>query len=112
MFAERQQVTVTDACTQKRTGGILIAVAVPLHVEPTYVSMYAEEMPFAGTCQPIAAFRLDGKGLNGVFTADVPRAPEYGQFYREMFAHLHIGGKVHYRTRPCRKVGLDGHVAG
>ena len=46
-----------------------------------------------------------------MFVADVPRTPEYGQFYGEMFAHLHIGGKVHYRTRPCRKVGLDGEVA-
>lgn len=45
-----------------------------------------------------------------MFVADVPRTPEYRKFHRPMTAYLNIGGDVQNRTRPCRKVGLDGEV--
>ena len=35
-------------CAQERTVGVLIAVAVPFHIEPAHMGVYTEEMPLAG----------------------------------------------------------------
>ena len=75
-----------------------------------HMGMYAEEMPRAGLREPVTGFGLHGKGLDGVLAAHIPRTPQHGQFDRPMAAYLHIGGDVHNRARPSRKVGLYAEV--
>lgn len=62
--AEGQGVTEADARAEQGTG-ILVAVALPLDVEPPRVGVYPGEHPAAGAVEPEPRFRLPPRGGGG-----------------------------------------------